>query len=50
MEHYCRDKKYCDSFYDTEYKNDIRKNHCEICGISKMMSFKLWGGETYTSS
>lgn len=36
---------YCDAFYDKEYKQDCRKSGCEMCGLPRMMSLKLWGCE-----
>ena len=38
-----KEKKYCDVWWDKEYKEDVRKSGCEMCGCSKMLSYKLFG-------
>ena len=42
-----RNSEYCDSWFDEEYHNDIRGTACDRCGMTRMMSFKLFGRELF---
>jgi len=41
----CRsgEKGYCDQWYDGEYKEDLRKDVCDYCGITEKESISKWG-------
>jgi hypothetical protein len=36
-------RNYCNAWGDKEYVNSLRKEGCEHCGVTSMMSLKLWG-------
>lgn len=35
-------REYCHAWYDEEYKDDCRKSACEICGLTNMLSLKVY--------
>ena len=39
----CLVRTYCDSWYDLDYKEDLRLSACENCGLTNMMNFHIHG-------
>lgn len=40
--------KYCDAWQDGEYINDLRKSYCEECGVTNMLSLKVFSMQLHT--
>lgn len=38
----CRTDGYCDAWSDREYKRNCKKSFCELCGMTKQLSFKVY--------
>lgn len=38
----CRTDGYCDAWSDNEFKEDLRKDFCETCGMLKEESMSMW--------
>lgn len=38
---------YCEAWADLEYINDLRKGSCEVCGMTRMLSFKIFNRDLF---
>ena len=48
IKHACSVDGYCGEWLDEEYKKDCRGSSCEVCGISNMLSLKVYGIIVYS--